>query len=158
MNQKKRVLQIIISIVIGIATVACVGILTAAWVLTRGDLFSSDDVSPESIEANAEIDLPPSARDIHVHEEGVTEIFTMVRFTMDVSELDVFMQSTNCTTPLSEVDPAQYGVLEGRPWWRPMDAVNLQECISTDEDLFQRILIDMTDPDAYIVYVLASTH
>jgi hypothetical protein len=54
-----------------------------------------------AIEGNAEIKLPPSAHEIHAYTTGMRDIFIMVRFSMNASELPEFMDSTLCTQPLA---------------------------------------------------------
>jgi len=44
-----------------------------------------------------------------------------------------------------------------RPWWKPSSAQEFQWCHGEKEHLYQKIFIDTTSPDKYIVYIMAQT-
>jgi hypothetical protein len=138
---------------------ACCGLwIILNWALADYDMFNSDDVSPQTIEANADIKLPPSAHDIHGYYSGFREFFILTRFAIAAEDLDRFLGSTGCTDPLAPTDPHLHTVEAGNPaWWRPMDARRLAECRGLGEHVHQHIMVDMSDAATYIVYVAAST-
>ncbi len=112
------------------------------------------------IEGNADIKIPDSATEIYTFTTGFRDIDVNVRFILDAAELPEFMANTLCVEPLKEVTPSDYGKSEVDPsWWNDLRlAKHLEECkiekeFSPNEHTFQRILIDMTNPSSYIVYV-----
>lgn len=134
--------------------VGCVGVAAfTAWLFADFEPFVSDDVAPSTIESNAEIKLPPSVHNLYAHQEGFQEIFILARFSMAATHLPMFLQTTLCTEPLTPVDPQQQTQVLDLGWWQPMDAQHLQECDGRGENFSQRIMIDTTDPQRYIVYV-----
>ena len=108
-----------------------------------------------AIEGNAEIKLPPSAREIHAYTTGMRDIFIMVRFSMNASELSEFMESTLCERPLVKSLPQ---TAEKRfDWWIPDQAKYAEQCSGEKEHSHQQITVDMSDEEVYIVYVSTST-
>jgi hypothetical protein len=138
-----------------LAFAVCVGWIL--WELRDWEPFvAQGGNNPELIEANMDIQLPPSAREIQYYYTGFREFSMYVRFTMVSSDLPQFLDSTLCETPLREYDPSRQGTAPP-DWWRPVDAERLQGCSGGREGFQQVIRIDMTDPDTYIVYVFAGT-
>ena len=115
--------------------------------------FVSDTVDPTVIEANGAFELPPSAHDIFARTEGFQDITTKVRFSMTASDLERFLSSTHCSGPLVVTDPALQFEDQRVSWWRPMDALHLEQCTGEVGHDHQRVLVDMSDEDVYIVYV-----
>jgi hypothetical protein len=139
--------------------VACLVIIAAglvAWYLKDWDPFTTDEADPATINANAQIELPPSTRDIHVRVSGFREISTHVRFAIDATDLPQFLDSTLCNEPLAPTNPAFQEEGSGDlSWWRPGDAQRLQECVGKRTGFYQHVLVDVSNPDTYIVYVYA---
>jgi len=79
-----------------------VTIIWVAWELRNYEPFTARNYYPSRpdsyevsiIESNADITLPLSAHDIYAYTSGFQDIFIKVRFSMNASELDEFMQST----------------------------------------------------------------
>ena len=111
-----------------------------------------------AIEGNAEIKFPPSAHEIHAYTTGMRDIFIMVRFSMNASELPEFMDSTLCDQSLAKSTGLQKAVENRFDWWVPDQATYSEECFGEKENSHQQIIIDMTDKDVYIVYVSTSTY
>ena len=111
-----------------------------------------------SIEGNAEIKLPPSAHEIYAYTSGMREIFIMVRFSMNASELPEFMESTLCDQPLAKSTELQNTLAERFEWWVPDQAEHAEVCSGKEEHSYQEIIVDMSDNDEYIVYVRTSTN
>ena len=111
-----------------------------------------------AIEGNAEIKLPPSAHEIHAYTTGMRDIFIMVRFSMNASELPEFMDSTLCNQPLTNSPGLQETVEDRFDWWIPDQAEYAESCSGEKEHSHQQIIIDMSDKSVYIVYVSTSTY
>lgn len=144
---------------LGLVVLSCILVAGyAVWWVTHSDPFSSDSADPDFLEANTEIRFPPSAREIRAHTEGFREISTLVRFTMSPADLPQFLDSTLCSVPPALADPSLQPRGVGAPsWWRPMDAERLQECLGERVDFYQHVLVDVSNPNTYIVYVSAGT-
>jgi len=110
------------------------------------------------IEGNAEIKLPPSAHEIHAYTTGMRDIFIMVRFSINASELPEFMDSTLCNQPLANSPGLQETVEDRFDWWIPDQAEYAESCSGEKEHSHQQIIIDMSDKSVYIVYVSTSTY
>ena len=109
-----------------------------------------------AIEGNAEIQLPPSAHEIHAYTTGLRDIFIMVRFSMSASELPEFMDSTLCDQPLAKSTPQ---TLENRfDWWVPNQAKYAEQCSGEKNHSHQQVIVDMSDEEVYIIYVSTSTY
>lgn len=111
------------------------------------------------IEGNADIKIPSSATEIYAFTTGFRDVDANVRFILEAVKLPEFLENTLCAEALREVSPSDYGKSELDPsWWEPNLAEHLEEC-ETEKELsptlhtFQRILVDMTNPSLYIVYV-----
>jgi len=111
-----------------------------------------------AIEGNAEIKLPPSAHEIHAYTTGMRDIFIMVRFSMNASELPEFMDSTLCNQPLANSPGLQETVEDRFDWWIPDQAKYAESCSGEKEHSHQQIIVDMSDESVYIVYVSTSTY
>jgi hypothetical protein len=129
--------------------------------------FFCGDCSPCSnpsdiqwIEANAEIELPESARGIHAHTEGFRELFTFTRFTIDSKDYRVFLLSTHCSTEPEQLDPTlmptQTSYYSQYSWWNPSSAKTIYECSGSTEHFYQVVRIDMSDDDSFTIYVSGS--
>ena len=112
----------------------------------------------EAIEGNAEIKFPPSAHEIHAYSTGLRDIFVMVRFSMDASELAEFMKSTLCEQPLAKSTVVQESSGNGFDWWVPDQAQYSEECNGERGNSHQQVIVDMSDSEIFIVYVSTSTY
>ncbi len=109
-----------------------------------------------SIEGNAEIKFPSSAHEIHAYTTGLQDIFIMVCFSMDASELTDFMKTTLCDQPLDNSLPQT--VESNFNWWVPDQARHAEQCSGEKDHSRQQVIIDMSDEDVYIIYVCTSTY
>lgn len=143
-----------------------IAILWAVWQLKNYEPFTARDYYPSRsdsyetsiIEDNANIILPPSAREIYAYTTGFQDIFIQVRFSTNADELDEFMTSTLCQEPLRkiELEPSTYDGISG--WWTPDQAEHLKGCTGNKDHSHQTVMVDMTDPSVYIVFVSNSTY
>lgn len=113
----------------------------------------------QALDLNAEVKIPPSAKEIYGLVSGFRELDTWIRFELPAADLLVFMQSTHCEMPLSQVDAQKYPPGKLDPdWWRPHKAAHLESCTGSTEHLYQRIFVDLSDANQPIVYVFSATH
>ena len=142
-------------------------IIWIAWQLRDYEPFTARNYYPSRpdssevpfIEGNADITLPPSAHDIYAYTTGFQDIFIQVRFSMHANELDEFMQSTLCQEPLEQMEPKQPSTSDGLfDWWTPGQAEQLKGCTGSKNHSHQTVMIDMTHPSVYVVFVSTSTY
>jgi hypothetical protein len=145
----------------------CVAAIWIAWELRDYEPFTARDYYPSlpesdevsHIESNADITLPQSAHDIYAYTTGFQDIFIKVRFSMSANELDDFMKGTLCQEPLRKTEPGRPSASDGTSrWWTPDQVEQLQGCTGSKDHSHQEIMIDMTDPNVYVVFVSTSTY
>ncbi|KAA3648742.1 MAG: hypothetical protein DWQ07_00670 [Chloroflexi bacterium] len=106
---------------------------------------------------NVGISLPESARDVYEYGYGLNAVYTMVRFTIDAEDLDEIIESSICEEPLVQVPPENYaGGLDDTDWWLPEKATILMQCDGFTENFWQSILVDMSNPQEFIIYATSS--
>lgn len=114
--------------------------------------------SLNAIEADAEIKIPGSAREIHAMISGFRELDTWVRLDLPAEDLHAFLQNARCTSALYPSDPLSHGPGKLSPvWWRPDQATRLQACYGLHDYLSQRVLVDSSRAGMLRVYVFSST-
>lgn len=162
--KKRRIIFIVVICVFVIGTILWVRRLVkiVETIPSENEGYSYQTVPTDiyiisGLEGNASIKLPPSAIEIYDYESGFREIFTMVRFTMEPKDLEVFMASTLCTQPLAEINHPEERFGGEPDWWIPNQAQQSQGCEGESESTVQHVIIDMSSKDKYIVYVSAST-
>jgi len=121
--------------------------------------FGPDDMRGRSVlEADTGTVIPASAAGIYGTVDGLGEVTTHLRFTIPAEDLAEFVRSTACATPLAGGDiRAQLQGLPQRTWWAPEKAQKYASCTAAAPHLAQLVFVDMTDPQNYIVYVVAAT-
>ena len=123
-------------------------------------LIQNDDI--RMIEGNAEIELPPSAREIYALTSGFQEMLTMIRFTIAADELSEFLANTLCEAPFEQIELDTVGAFANDPdWWEPYLAENLMGCdgiheYSDTQYCIQSVRVDMTNVAEYTIYVTTS--
>jgi hypothetical protein len=111
-----------------------------------------------ALEANAGIKIPSNASEIYGLISGFRDLVTYVRFDLPYSDLSSFIQNTHCKEPLKNTDPAKYSPGESEPdWWQPDKASELQECSGQEDNLTQRILVDISKPEKLTINVQSIT-
>ncbi len=141
--------------VIGLAGCMEINIIPAP---TYSSEFAALTRDRSLLEADTGTILPSSATEIHGYVDGFRDVTTHMRFQIPSGDLPFFLNSTSCTAPLSDADIRRQ--LPGRPdwdWWTPEKAESYGSCTGVTEHMAQLIFIDMTDPQKYVVYVIAST-
>lgn len=120
--------------------------------------FEADTQDYKILEGNSEIKIPEQATEVFGHVDGFRDMDTKIRFIISAGELDEFLNNTSCKLPLQTNDVrSTFQNQLDRTWWKPADALKFKWCHGEKEHLNQNILIDMTDTDRYIVYVMAQT-
>ena len=110
------------------------------------------------IEADAEIKIPSSAREIHAMISGAQEVEAWVRLDLPIEELAEFLRNSQCYTPLTPIDLAKITIYELDPeWWRPNEARQLEKCTGGHAYLYQQIWVDRTNPEIATIYVFSAT-
>ena len=110
------------------------------------------------IEADSEIKIPPSARELHARISGFRELDVWVRFDLPEKDLSSFLSKTLCEFPLTEVAPKNYAPDDLDPdWWQPHTSKDLAECRGSNSTTRQNILIDSTNSQALVIYVFSWT-
>jgi hypothetical protein len=133
--------------------------IVANRLLSGTCVFCGTDPPIDVIQGNAGVVLPPSAREFRGYTEGFQDILTMARFTIDPTDLPLFLESTACNSALAAIDPGGIPSLEGHPdWWRPMDASTLMTCDGVRGPDHHTVYVDQSTQDAYIVYIVASVY
>jgi hypothetical protein len=121
--------------------------------------YGPGDVRGRSeLEGNTGTKIPASATGIYGTVDGLGDITTHLRFTLPSADLAEFISSTACTAPLVDGDiRAQLRGVPDRSWWAPEKAGKYGSCMAATARLAQLVFVDMTDPQSYIVYVIAAT-
>jgi hypothetical protein len=111
-----------------------------------------------ALAGNTGMVIPKSASGLHGVINGDQTIRTHMRFDIPASDLNEALKNTGCSGALSNKDiRAQVQEYPQRDWWTPGQAQTYASCNAAQEDVTQLIFVDMTDPQHYIVYVIAST-
>jgi hypothetical protein len=154
---------------LGIALILVVLIIPLAATVSMerfGVTFTAFDkdvsnIPPAKIEAFADLRLPASATDLQSHLSGFQDESSLrVRFAILPSDLQSFMRTTRFTEPLSSSGiPDLIAEPFDLPWWKPRTVQHYLAGKTTfqREDAgrqYQAILIDTSDPQRYIVYLM----
>src|SRR5258706_1091839 len=140
---------------LALVLVGCVVVVgLGVWFFSSFEMGSTieDELSRESIEGMIEAKMPPSASNIHSYYTGFQDYFAQVRFDIPAADLPQLLASSPYTQTLSMVDNPFGSGPNDRDWWRPYEAQRFQWGKSTKVGETFVLLIDMTDPNRYIVY------
>jgi hypothetical protein len=122
--------------------------------------FGPIDVQDRTaLEGNTGMIIPQSAGGIHGVINGSQKITTYMRFDIPASDLSEALKNTGCSTALNGTDDIRKQLQQypKRDWWTPEKAQKYVSCNATHEYVVQEVFVDLTDPQRYIVYVVAST-
>lgn len=120
--------------------------------------YPTDQYILSAIEGNASIKLPPSATEIYEYTTGFRDISVWVRFNINPSELEGFLETTLCDQPLTIDDPQAHESYDYMPWWNLNKAQHLETCNVALEPDHQQIWVDWSDPNSFIIYVANSVY
>lgn len=165
MKTKKLVFLIVISICILVT--APIPILRFLQIFHKRGALPPSDVTkyyqafptPGSdlrfIEANVEIQIPPSASEIYACVGGFNKLDSRVRFNLPPPDFPLFIRTTFCDSPFILIDPRELHHEEHDPeWWHPGMAADLTECVGGTSYTEQHIMVDRTDKKSLVIYVL----
>jgi hypothetical protein len=113
---------------------------------------AEDQLSNQEIERMIDAKLPPSASNIHSYYTGFQDYFAQVRFEIPAADLPQLLASSPFTQTLSTVDNPFDAGANDPVWWRPYEAQRFQWGKSAKVGETFVLLIDMTEPNRYIVY------
>jgi hypothetical protein len=89
---------------------------------------------------------------------GFRELDTWIRLDLPNEELDSFLRNACCKEPLKKSDPKKHTPGDLAPdWWKPHEAIYLEECTGLHENLYQSILVDRSKPEILTIYVFSIT-
>jgi len=110
------------------------------------------------IEANAGITFPQGAEDVRAHIEGFHDLSTWVRFSINPDELPSFVSHTACESPVERIPAPSITRGPNDPsWWASPAPLEALSCTVNNENMFQTIYVDDSNPAKYTVYVIAYT-
>ena len=155
-----RLLVIVIAL-LGLVVTVSISVLIGQYAPAAAvqSEIAAEITDRDILEGNTELKIPTNATDIHGYVDGFRDVTTLLRFTMPAYDLDSFLKQTSCALPL-KTDSSRSVWSQNSPihkWWRPGDAQRFAVCIGSTPQLGRRLFFDMTQPDQYIVYVVAST-
>jgi hypothetical protein len=111
-----------------------------------------------TIEQDAEIKIPTSARELYAMVSGFRELDTWVRFDLPESDLQKFLTGTRCDSTLTQVSPQDFSLNAiDLDWWQPNKAKYLEICQGGTSTLQQTVMVDRTDPHMLRIYVFSLT-
>lgn len=150
--------------------VVLVGLAVVPWMNTLIEEYTPTSVSTVSefasetedrhiLEGNTELTIPAAATELHGYVAGFRDLTTLLRFTLPARDFGAFLKQTSCAQPLYNADRQAYWMQnsEQLAWWRPGEAQRFAACADATSQLARRFFFDMTPPDQYIVYIVAST-
>ncbi len=158
--------KIVTGLIVLTAIIFFVGLVLLIQFSKKFD-FTSENYFPsypmsdqlELYESNSEIIIPADASEIYVYSSGLNELSTRIRFSINSDKLDGFIENTLCAEPLSEFDASIYIPSNGETNpWTLKEGSNYKRCIGFKENTRQTIIVDITDPNNYIVFVFASVY
>jgi hypothetical protein len=118
--------------------------------------------TPQNIEYVAHIKVPASAHNFYGYAEGFQDTTTYYRFEIDPADLSPLMANSQDCPPVSPgdfPDTADADFHQAHPWWQPYAAwrpETKQLFVACGGRLGSRekyLLVDMTDPQTYRVYI-----
>lgn len=142
---------------IAAALTATVFLLLFYYAVSNLMCFCVEFSELELAEANGDIKLPNSTRNLRGYTEGVNELRTLIRFEMDADDLFDFIDNSICSDPLKPTIPGSHTNDRVR-WWDADETEKLMICHGQDGPSRQTILVDVSDPDTYRVFVSTSVH
>lgn len=132
--------------------VSCGAILI--W-FTSWDPFSSSINDPALLGINADFEVPESARNIEGYFEGLNNFSMYGKLDMDASDFEVFEANANCEMPfrpLNEIETRTRLNISSRfGWWQPSEQSLI--CTGRSDGCGKTLIVDISDPNVYTVYV-----
>lgn len=150
-NKKVRNAAIVFVLVI---VFACLGL--RYW-LSSWNPYSSSISDPSLLGANANFEVPESARNTEGYFEGISNFSMYGKFDMDVADFEIFEANANCSTqfqPLTLNEVKTWRLPTSQfDWWQPSEQSLI--CQGGGDGCSKTLIVDIADPDVYTVYVKA---
>lgn len=154
---------------IGIAVVIVIGcgllFLYYAQSVTTS-VFQSDVVNLDGEEARAFIEsepyslpLPADAKDIYVHYTAWQDWFEYIRFSAKPEDIESWLNENDfCFKELIENEPSYFFRDEANlDWWQANEASRYAIAEQCGNDPFYELVIDQSNSDSWIVYIVVFT-
>jgi hypothetical protein len=141
--------------VTAIVLVACAGLAYLGLRWSVEGMFAQEELSPAAVERFARIKLPPSASELQTRVVGFQDHQVHIRFRMAAADLPAFLAGSACPGPLvADEMPGVMRLSIDRPWWTPERAQRFASCRVIAPSFTEAILVDMTVPEIYTVYIV----
>jgi hypothetical protein len=129
------------------------------WFATDAGCLGVKPYEPSRIERMANLTLPPSAENLFAHSNAIRDCFVFVTFEMAVHDLAQFLASTDVSEleQLRGSQLVQFKNLQGNDvdWTFADNTVYLYgESAPNQSQESQHIVVDQSNSDRYIVYVI----
>lgn len=125
--------------------------------LSSWNPFSSRINDPSFLGANANFEVPQSARNTEGYFEGISNFSMYGKFDMDASDFESFEANANCFTqfqPMIIDEAKSWGLpISQFDWWQPSEQSLI--CSGGGDGCGKTLIVDIADPDVYTVYVQA---
>ena len=142
---------------IAILGIGCVAAIVLLWLSVRDSPLLGgyqEDLTTAQIEGIGRIKLPPSANGVHARAGGFQDRIIYIRFDIAPTDLEPFLKGTRYTPPVGPAKGIPFqSIAPDAPWWRPQDAQRYEAGVNFVDGISQTVLVDMTHPERYIVYV-----
>jgi hypothetical protein len=146
----------------GIALLACSYLnLVNGWdgFLDEGGCIGDEPYQHEIVNLAAEITLPESTANLEAYSESWQDCFILLKFEMSADDAEAFYASTLAESyeEVRGADLSFGGWVQPEDFWViDKDRVYLYG-EGNEGNLFQKVAVDTTNPDVYVVYVAVLT-
>lgn len=152
-----------VKILIGFSLIGFTALLVGGMVLI-GSLRSEkppiflehpQPTTTAEIESVARIDIPDTASNIRAAAGGFQDRYIHVRFDLPPADLERFLTATKYTPTLTEGGSIlfQQSIEPQEAWWQPHSATRFLSGRSFVDGISQTVLVDISNPALYTVYV-----
>lgn len=150
-----------VKVLIGLSLIGFAALAIGGYALLatfRDQPFFLEQAQPSTtaeIASIARISIPASASNIHAHAAGFQDRYIYVRFDLPPADLNSFLGVTRYTPAVSESSaiPFQESIEPDETWWKPRSATRFLSGTNFVDGISQSVLIDISNPELYIVYV-----
>jgi hypothetical protein len=152
-------LFIVLALMVGQGAVMLLGLNTFIDNATSDRFICYDlpQLPRAKIEKRAWLKFPPSAQNVSVYGEGFSDCIIYTRFEIAPGDLNALLQTTLIKQPLSSKYPwppmFYYEPQEAPPGWN-LGMRSFLAGEGSKAQYYQGILINMDDPNLYVVYVI----
>jgi len=131
--------------------------------LNQADIFNSGqaDLEAAELEKLTGITLPAGASGLRSHVESWQDRIVHLRFALPAAELPAWVASQTWESPPA-AGPLEYPFasppewVADKGWWQPQQATSFQiGGLRNGAGIYQHVLIDTSDPDRALIYVVS---